>query len=612
MTQRRFARLSAMLIALILVLCCLPAGAAGSVDRVTVTFCGDPATSRGFTWYTAAAVNGSDLEVTLDSGTPMTFTGQSGLSSNDSADRWHKAVATGLSADTRYRFRVGDAASGLWSDWGSFKTAGSGGFTFICLTDTQAAIGRDADISANTLAVAKGIAPDAAFVVHSGDVVDKGLDESLWRMTLNAAQADLLHTTLVPAAGNHERSGHAFDQHFNLAAPLGSDTQSGAYYSFTYGPVHVVTLNTNEPSGSIANLSDSQVAWLKEDITAARQGGALRVVVNLHKGMYSLGPYATDAGITGKKGQRTLLSPLLETLEVDLVLQGHDHFPSRTYPLLGAQRARLGVTYLNTGTAGVKAYSRNQEVSQSYLDRFAFVSATTPSYTRYQNFAVIAVDSQGNMSGIFYQIDQKADPKAAAVIDRFDLPTPVNRLGVLPYQDIGGSEAFAPAVEQVTLRGIMEGVSATAFDPESQVNRAMLVTLLHRLAGEPTGSVNAGFSDVPVGQWYTQAVNWSAHSGVVSGYGDGTFGPMDPITREQLAAVLFRYAGSVEKAGARTPLEGSGDQALVAPYAREAMSWAAAARVVPVRPDGRLEPRGKVTRAEAAQAMAALLHLIEG
>ena len=593
-------------IILALVLALTPAvSAAEGISRLAVTVWGDPATARGFTWYTSNTSTASDVEVQAEGGTTaLTFSGRSGISSNDAGVRWHKAEATSLTPGTAYRFRVGDASQNLWSDWGSFRTASApaGGVTFIALTDTQAAGTRDAAISANTLAVALKTAPEADFVVHSGDVVDAGLDESQWRITLDAAYASLLHTTLVPAAGNHERSGSAFWEHFNLSAPAGSDTKSGAYYSFTWGPIHVVTLNTNEASGDIVFISNAQLDWLRSDIAAARGAGALRVIVNVHKGPYSLGAYAVDTTVTGRSGLRTKLAPLLEILGVDLVLEGHDHFASRTLPLRDGKPVRLGTTYLNTATAGVKRYSLNQDVSSPVLGLFDFVSGTAATYTRYQNFAVITADARGNLSGILYEIDQQKDPAAPYIVDRFALPTPVSRFGKLPFEDVADTDPFVPALEKVYTAQIMAGVSATAFEPWSPVNRATLVTLLHRLAGTPSVGSTA-FSDVASSAWYSNAVRWAAGAGHVMGYQDGRFGPLDTIPREQLAAVLFRYAdGSATARG----LDGYPDGAAVSAWAREAMAWALDAGVLsPI--GGKLLPRGGVSRAEAATAMAAML-----
>ena len=88
----------------------------------------------------------------------------------------------------------------------------------------------------------------------------------------------------------------------------------------------------------------------------------------------------------------------------------------------------------------------------------------------------------------------------------------------------------------------MVGTSDTAFSADSELNRAQLVTTLWRLDGEPTAKTSAKFDDVADGMWYTEAINWAVENGIINGYGDGTFGPNNAVTREQVMAILNRYA----------------------------------------------------------------------
>ena len=602
--------------ALLLILALLPLSSAfgsegtAGVSRLTVTFFKSPETSRAFTWYTKASITSSVLEVAATDasgyiGEITRFSGRNGVSSNDPSVRWHKAEAEGLLPGTAYVFRVGDGQD-MFSPWGSFKTAKDGPFSFICLTDTQAASKRDADISANTLKVALSTCPDAAFVVHSGDVVDDGLDEGLWELTLDAAAQSLLHITLVPAAGNHERRGEAFWQHFNLNIPQGAVFETGAYYSFTYSGVHFITLNTNEPSGAISNLSDRQISWLEEDAALAMSRGAKGLVINLHKGMYSLGPYANDSHVISKKGQRTLLSPLLEGLGARLVLQGHDHYLSRTYPLSAGAPAETGVTYLNTNTAGVKVYQLNGSLGDDYLANFQFIGKTRPVYTRYQNFAVVTVDEAGGMWGTVYEIDRQKDKSVPYVVDSFFLPPDGQNGPVTVFSDVDYASSNALHITKVAERGIMNGLPGGLFAPDDPVTRAMLVTVLHRLARCPEAEKAPGFSDVQAGQWYWDAVNWAAKEKIVNGYPDGRFGVNDSITREQMAAIVYRFWG-VEDI---SPIELGASPGNVSGYAQRAVSWALKEGVLEYR-GGRLDPQGQVSRGDTARVMSRLLDMIE-
>ena len=111
-----------------------------------------------------------------------------------------------------------------------------------------------------------------------------------------------------------------------------------------------------------------------------------------------------------------------------------------------------------------------------------------------------------------------------------------------PYKDLNTSLWYHEGVDYAIANGLMKGVAKDQFDPYGKLNRAMLVTILYRLEGEPRVSGANPFSDVEAGSWYDKAVTWADSKGIVNGYGNGKFGPDDPVTREQLAAILFRYA----------------------------------------------------------------------
>lgn len=115
------------------------------------------------------------------------------------------------------------------------------------------------------------------------------------------------------------------------------------------------------------------------------------------------------------------------------------------------------------------------------------------------------------------------------------------KAGKLPFTDVQAGAWYADAVKYVFDQGLMSGMSAQEFGPDGQVTRGQVVTILWRLAGSPTVSGKT-FTDVSASVWYADAVAWASANGVVSGYESGLFGPEDQVTREQLAAILYRYA----------------------------------------------------------------------
>lgn len=152
----------------------------------------------------------------------------------------------------------------------------------------------------------------------------------------------------------------------------------------------------------------------------------------------------------------------------------------------------------------------------------------------------------------------------------------------------------------VTERALMQGTGQGLFSPEGFASRAMLVTVLYRM--EPRNSApDAGFSDVPDGQWYTEAVSWAAANGVVTGYPDGTFLPDRPVTRQETAAILARCLGG---SGDATALIAYRDAASVLPYARGAMAWCVQNGIITGTSADTLSPEGTTTRAQLAVILA--------
>lgn len=172
----------------------------------------------------------------------------------------------------------------------------------------------------------------------------------------------------------------------------------------------------------------------------------------------------------------------------------------------------------------------------------------------------------------------------------------------LPFTDVPEGAWYRSAVWYAYTHGLMNGVSDTTFAPGSTTSRAMIVTILWRQAGSPVVNYAMDFDDVSQGQWYSEAIRWAASEGIAGGYGDGSFGTNDPITREQFAAMLYRYAqkqGYDVSVGEETNILSYADAQKISEYAIPAMQWACGAGVI--QGDGNaLNPQGYATRSEAA------------
>ncbi len=173
----------------------------------------------------------------------------------------------------------------------------------------------------------------------------------------------------------------------------------------------------------------------------------------------------------------------------------------------------------------------------------------------------------------------------------------------LPFTDVSADDWFYDPVCYVYSQGLMTGTSATTFEPNTSLSRAMLVAVLHRLEGSPAASAG-DFSDVASGDWYAQAVNWAASVGVVNGFDDGTFQPNAAITREQMAAILRNYAAykglDVTATGS---LANYSDAASVSNWAKESVAWAVDQGLISGMTVDTLQPQGLSTRAQVAAVL---------
>ena len=190
---------------------------------------------------------------------------------------------------------------------------------------------------------------------------------------------------------------------------------------------------------------------------------------------------------------------------------------------------------------------------------------------------------------------------AAAPIAPVAPVTPVPGVSGLPFTDVTEADWFFDSVKYVYEKNLMNGLTATTFEPGKPTSRAMIVTILYRLEGSPLVIKEHGFSDVKQGSWYEDSVAWAAANNIVTGYSATEFGPSNNITREQMAAIMYRYATyknyDVSKKGDLTQFS---DISTLSSYAAESMSWAVGTGIISGKGSGKLAPRAGATRAEAA------------
>ena len=164
------------------------------------------------------------------------------------------------------------------------------------------------------------------------------------------------------------------------------------------------------------------------------------------------------------------------------------------------------------------------------------------------------------------------------------------------FSDVAADAWYAEAAVYCRDNGLMNGTTATTFSPNATMTRAQLCAVLYRMAGSLEMTGRDTFADTPDGAWYEDAVLWAVRNRIMSGYTADTFGPHDPVTREQLAAILWRYAGSpAAEAG-----EAYADEASIASWAVTAVDWARTCGFINGMSDGSFRPDGRATRAQVA------------
>ena len=365
----------------------------------------------------------------------------------------------------------------------------------------------------------------------------------------------------------------------------------------------------------------------------------------------------TGAGTLGAGGSYEILNPLPVFTPTTLFYTGSDlsgrlslTAPAGSVSIMGQTFTVSGTpTYrdwvitlpaggiLQVGTYTVTAYSPSQGRTVSGQITVIGDSSSTPTYSvilpgRVEGGTVTAKKSyaeEGETFRFTVTPDEGWELDTLSVTDNrgteldvkyegdsvYSFKMPARRVEIqvsfreippesLPFTDIADNAWYADAVRYVYKHGLMAGTSATTFAPDVTTSRSMIATILWRMAGSPVVNYAMTYTDVAQGQWYSEAVRWATSEGVVTGYGNGLFGTNDPITREQLATMLWRYAqseGYDVSVGESTNILSYTDVADLADYAIAAMQWAVGAGIINGTGDGStLSPQGQATRAQAA------------
>lgn len=328
---------------------------------VVLTFTGDPRTSRGVTWYTGSTETASVMQLVKgkaaeesvfeEGGAAMIQgTSSSVVTDTKTGERQgvHHVEVTGLEPGTEYTYRIGTGKAGEWSGPYRFVTEGKGEtpFTFINVTDSQGETEEDFEVWGRTLKSAFTMFPEAKFIVHNGDLTKEPDMEQGWDYFFREAADWITGIPLMPVAGNNDEIGgkaERFTSHFLVPDNGAKGATPGTNYSYDYGAAHFVFLNTESHIGD-------QTDWLKKDLAATDRPWKIAV---MHRGAYGQDIY--------KKLDKWV--EVFDEFGVDLVLQGHNHEYSRSYPLrngkkVGGEESTIkkgaGTIYVVPNTSGPK------------------------------------------------------------------------------------------------------------------------------------------------------------------------------------------------------------------------------------------------------------------
>ena len=275
------------------------------------------------------------------------------------------------------------------------------------------------------------------------------------------------------------------------------------------------------------------------------------------------------------------------------------------------------VEYLAKAQAEAERAEAERKAAEEAQRKAEEAALAAAKYAAAYELAQLQQNGEG-LTGHAKEAYDKALADAAAAIEAAKTPAEVDAAlaaarealnnAVCPsaaFTDVEENVWYHDGIDFMVRNGYMNGVAADTFDVEGSLTRAQLVTILYRIAGEPETSAAIPFADVADGQWYTKAIVWAAENGIVKGVNETTFAPNDPITREQIAVILYRYAHEENTEDGK--LTSFPDAKDISGYALEAMNWAVARGLINGS-DGKLLPQDTATRAQIAVILARYLN----
>ena len=516
----------------------------------------------------------------------------------------------------------------------------------------------------NTLEKAVAQAPDASFVLSAGDQIQTNKKKAPNKDATNSeieyagylCPEVLDSLPVATTVGNHDADNPNYIYHFNTAnnSELGSNGIVGGDYYYTYGNALFIMLNTQ----------DTNVAEHKqfiEQAVAACPDAKWRIVT-LHQDIYGSAEHSNEPEITNLRYQ---LVPYFEENDIDVVLTGHDHAYSRSQILKGGVK-----TTEYPDDAFDEMLEKDMDAGENPETRFVapkniIPTTTEPAEQAYLQYLDAVMDKEAveetdgsvavNPEGILYMTaNSSSGSKYYDLVPRMqsyianrwqeDVPTysvididadsfTINTYRTdtdekiddtftivkneqeeveLPFTDVSKDAWYYDAVAQAYQDKLFLGTSTTTFSPEKTMSRGMFVQVLYNMHGQPKVEGTMPFTDVKKSDWYYDAVLWAYQNKVTAGVSDTKFAPMHDVTREQTAVLLEKYtAANGKDTSARGDLSRYSDADSISAWAKDAVAWAVANKIMVGTDTGKLLPGSNASRAQAAQIMVSYRNTVQ-
>lgn len=398
----------------------------------------------------------------------------------------------------------------------------------------------------------------------------------------------------------HTKANGSVEYYTGTVSTEGEEGSAKTYVTFTtngFSPFVIYAASANV--ASIGDGENEQVfTSFQAAVDAVENGGTIKALKNI------------DSTVSGNKTFTVNAESNTVTLTAasgyNLTKNDNVYTVSRQHS--GSSSSGTTTSYnvnVNAATNGTVAADKKT------ASKGTTVTVTASPSKGYVVDAVKVVDKDGKDVAVTekdgkYVFTMPASAVTVTGSFKAETPAPV----ALPFTDVKSGNWFYDAVKYAYAQGLMTGTSATTFAPNGTMNRAMIVTVLYRLEKSPAVTGASKFTDVPAGQWYSDAVAWAAANKIVNGYDETTFGPMNAVTREQMAAILFRYeqVKGLENVTLEENLNRFPDQNKISAYAIPALQWAVGQKIINGNADGTLDPTGTATRAQVAQIFTNLLN----